>query len=751
MDALGLLVLLASVLLIIITARSFYLSSKYGELEARLKVLERRSAGAQEPKQLPVTATQMPQAVPTATSVPPAPSRTREEWEALIGGKLLNRIGALALIIGVGFFLKYAFDNNWISETTRVLTGAVIGFLCLIGARRTQKKGFQIFSQGIAGAGIAILYLSVYACFNYYQLVSQPVAFVLMAAVTVIAFFEALRYDSLAVSVLACVGGFLTPFMLSTGESNPAELFTYVAVLDIGVLLVLLRKHSWFVLEPMLLAGTFILYFSWFDVYYTRPDTLLTLIFLVLFWAIFHGFDMFRGARGIAGDTALRRVVAWFHAGLFWIALSILLEPHFHAQMGLAAAVASALYAVSTIPVERRRPGAYGALIQYSLTAAAFLLFAIAIEFESFTIVIFWTVEAVVLVWAGTRYQRRYLWVAGLLLFGVTVITLLSLEGSLVASPLEGFQLLLNQRTLAYIFLALSLGACVIFLRDVVGTSITGLVELLHYGWVFLLFVLLTVETNDLFRSWMVNAGGLNKDALGFNRFMVMAGVWSLYALALAGAGTRPYTRPVIFSGISVVLIAACLTGIRGIAFAPLAEFIPVFNIRVLALVLTVVVMFLVVRRLGRTVGRSAWIPEIREAMQIIGVLLLLVLFTGEIRDIFEKAILGISAGMGLPDVSAEGKRLENLKQISLSGLWLTFSICLMVFGIWRRMRMLRLLAMALFGFTILKIFIYDLSFLETLYRIFSFMALGLILLAVSYLYQRYRAIILEPSAGDTV
>ncbi|NUM75746.1 DUF2339 domain-containing protein, partial [candidate division KSB1 bacterium] len=64
---------------------------------------------------------------PLSPPPPPKHSRTRAEWEALVGGKLLNRIGAFALILGVGFFLKYAFDNNWLSETMRVLIGAAIG------------------------------------------------------------------------------------------------------------------------------------------------------------------------------------------------------------------------------------------------------------------------------------------------------------------------------------------------------------------------------------------------------------------------------------------------------------------------------------------------------------------------------------------------------------------------------------------------------------------------------------------------
>ena len=118
--------------------------------------------------------------VPVPPLTPEKPSRTREEWEAFVGGKLLNRIGAFALILGVGFFLKYAFDNDWISETVRVLIGAFAGLSCLLIAYRTQSKGLRIFAQGLVGAGISILYLSVYASFNFYHLVPQWAAFVLM-------------------------------------------------------------------------------------------------------------------------------------------------------------------------------------------------------------------------------------------------------------------------------------------------------------------------------------------------------------------------------------------------------------------------------------------------------------------------------------------------------------------------------------------------------------------------------------------
>ncbi len=775
MEGLAALVTIALALLVVVVARMFYLTSKFRELDDRVSILERRPretvtsprpAEPPAPKVTIVAAVAPPavtiasageSAVPHAVVDRPAfvpqetapaplpPSRTREEWEALIGGKLLNRIGALALIIGVGFFLKHAIDNQWINELTRVLIGVAVGVICLWGADRTHKKGFQIFSQGLVGAGIAILYLSVYASFNFYQLVSLQVAFGLMGAVTVVAFLEAFRNDSLAVSFLACLGGLLTPVILSTGESHEVGLFAYLIALNLGVMGVLLRKAPWVLLEPLSLVGTYAIFFSWLQAYYTTALTLTALIFLGLLWAIYHGVDLFRVVTAQRSFAEFRRALCWLHAVLAFAALYGICIPHGVSSTACAAAIAATLYISSNLFVERRLSGVNGAAIQYGLTGFTFLAWAVALQYESFTIALLWTIEGLLLVWVGTRSHRRYVWIAGLVLFGITALTLLSLDGSLAALSLEGYRPLLSLRALAYVFLAASVCASVYLVRKARLSDSTVLTETLHYGWILLLFTLLTVETNDLFRSWMNGASDHQQEALAFTRWMVMALVWSLYALVLVWLARRADIRPVLFSGISLALVAACLAGLRGIAFDPLTAFTPVFNIRVYALLFIAAVMFLGIRWLGNSRVQSTWIPELREAILIVGVALLLVLFTGETRDMFEQAMA--SAGSSAVQGSvAEAARLENLKQLSLSGIWLVFSIAVMTFGIWRRTRTLRLIAMVLFGITILKIFTYDLSFLDTLYRIFSFVALGLILLTVSYLYQRYRAIILGPS-----
>lgn len=814
MSGLAIIFVVAALLLVVIVARLFSLESRFREVEGTLGLLERwkreteerlrllghtaiqtaepeassipapparriaepapgritstTDAFVPEPQGGPGTLAPPAQPVPTpppAPSPPPAspappsaPSRSREEWEALIGGKLLNRIGALALIIGVGFFLKHAIDNDWISEVARVLIGVAVGVLCLGGAHRARAKGYSVFSQGLVGAGLAILYLSVYASFNFYHLVSLAVAFGLMGTVTGIAFVEAFRNDSLAVSLLACAGGLLTPILLSTPEPNEVGLFAYLLVLNLGMVLILSRKPAWVALEPVTLAGTYALYFSWFSTYYTTEHTLVALTFLSLFWGLYHGLDLFRVITARSRFEDLHRMIGWFHAALFFGALYGVCIPHGESRTALAAAISALLYAGSALLADRRRGGAGAATIQYALAGATFLAWAFALEFEKLTIVYLWTVEAALLVWLGTRFQRRFLWIAGLVLLGVTALTLLGTDDALFTMSFEEYHPILNARALAFVLLAVAacLSASLVRRSSPDGSPLP--VNLLHCGWIFVLFILLSVETNDLFRFWMDNGTEQQIRSLGFTRTMVMAMVWALFGLLLVWAARKIEVGPLVFCGIAATFLAALLVGMAGFSFEPLPAFTLALNARACAVLLVAASMFLVNRWLRDSKVHSSWIPELREPILIFGSALLLFLLTAETRDAFEQAIAtlaGATTGGGLaeavsPSPAEEAARLENLKQLSLSGVWLLFSIAVMAFGIWRRSRAIRLMAMVLFGATILKIFIYDLSFLDTLYRIFSFVALGLILLAVSYLYQRYRAIILAPSGRES-
>ncbi|HLB28284.1 MAG TPA: DUF2339 domain-containing protein, partial [Dehalococcoidales bacterium] len=143
---------------------------------------------------------------PPSRPASPKPAETKErEWEQILGGNWLARIGAIALVIGVGFFLKFAFDNNWIGPTGRIILGIIVGLL-LLGGGYLWRKRYPIFSQAISGAGIAILYLSVYAGFAIYHLMNFYAALAFLFLVSVASAALALLYNSMSLAIIGIIG-----------------------------------------------------------------------------------------------------------------------------------------------------------------------------------------------------------------------------------------------------------------------------------------------------------------------------------------------------------------------------------------------------------------------------------------------------------------------------------------------------------------------------------------------------------------
>jgi uncharacterized membrane protein len=138
----------------------------------------------------------------------------------------------VTLVLGVAFFFKWAVDNNWVGPTGRVVLGVVAGLGTLGIADVLWRKSQQTFAQGITGAGIAIIYLSFYAAFDFYHLIPQTVAFVLLLATTAGAAMLALRYNAIAIAALGFFGAYLIPLLLGSGEDHPWFLLSYLLVLN---------------------------------------------------------------------------------------------------------------------------------------------------------------------------------------------------------------------------------------------------------------------------------------------------------------------------------------------------------------------------------------------------------------------------------------------------------------------------------------------------------------------------------------
>lgn len=215
-------------------------------------------------------------APPELPPIPAEPrvSPSRPDVEARFGSTVMNRVGALTLAIGVIFFFKYAVDLSWIGPFGHVAFGVLIGFLLLAASAWLNRRELGPFAQGIAGCGLAVLYISVYAAFFFYKLIPQPAAFAALLGVCACAVGLSLRRRAAAIAALGFLGGLLTPLLLHASGTETLLDLSYLLLIDLTCLVIAMRQR-WQLLIPWMgasaVASAWILvdarhpgWFAWF-------------------------------------------------------------------------------------------------------------------------------------------------------------------------------------------------------------------------------------------------------------------------------------------------------------------------------------------------------------------------------------------------------------------------------------------------------------------------------------------------------
>ena len=249
-----------------------------------------------------------PEAQPLPAQLP-APRKVLPQinWEQFMGVKLFAWIGGFALFLGITFFVKYAFENNLIPPELRVALGFLAGLGLLMGGVLLQRKDYAVTAQTLCATGVVILYSTTYACKSVYHFAFFQLAptFLIMSLITVAAFLLAVKLEAQVVALLGMAGGFLTPVLLSTGVDNPGGLFSYIALLDLGLIAVALHRR-WFFLGTLGAAGTIFMQIGWASQFFVAAKVYAAM-------TIFLSFDvLFLGAFFLA--CRRRQVNAWMTA-----------------------------------------------------------------------------------------------------------------------------------------------------------------------------------------------------------------------------------------------------------------------------------------------------------------------------------------------------------------------------------------------------------------------------------------------------
>ena len=346
------------------------------------------------------------------------------DLESRIGSQWLNRVGIVAVLVGVSLFLKYAFEGKWVGPAGRVSIGLLAGVVVITWSERFRAHGYRVFSFSLKALGLGMLYLSLWAAFQVYDLTSWTVAFTAMVTVTVSTIALALWQEAEVLALFALIGGFATPLLLYTGENRELQLFTYLALLN-SATLVLAGSRPWRRLLLVSLLATLILYFTWYAIFYRRSELALTVGFATLFFVIFAITPLVESV--YKPDVPGRSGTVLFASSLTGVAY--FLELYLVLGRIDRTAAAWCTLALGTFYVflggffRMKTGGQMASALRHLHLALStvFITLAIAIRFESQWTSIGWFVEAAGLVTIGFWWRSSFVRWQALVLIAVTI------------------------------------------------------------------------------------------------------------------------------------------------------------------------------------------------------------------------------------------------------------------------------------------------------------------------------------------
>ncbi|MGA9060091.1 MAG: DUF2339 domain-containing protein [Terracidiphilus sp.] len=396
-------------------------------------------------------APQAPPFVPAYAPVAPprfgmpehAKAEDTRSLENRIGSQWFNRIGILAMLIGVAWFLKYAFDNHWIGPLGRVLIGLLAGAALIVWSGHFRTRGFAAFAYSLQAIGSGTLYLSLWAAFSVYALMPAGAAFAAMILVTAFNGFMSCNQDSELLALYAIAGGLSTPLLVSTGGNHEITLFTYLLVLDAAAL-ILVALRPWSRLLFVAFVGTAVFIAGWWFEFYSQVQAARTAFFLTCFFLIFAfaprlvRLNLNERGGSSAWDALALVAMPVFNAGLGFLAFYSLPAPSTADWAGPWIAVALAAFYLLLLKLPARGVLQPSSAVLSSLHLAAavvFLTLAIPLKTHGRWLTIGWLAEGAALLWVSSRVRSMLLRVFALVCLALGLIALLTVNPPAATTP----------------------------------------------------------------------------------------------------------------------------------------------------------------------------------------------------------------------------------------------------------------------------------------------------------------------------
>ena len=680
----------------------------------------------------------------------PAPkikeAKPKIDLESFIGENLISKIGILITVIGVAIGGKYAIDNDLISPLTRIILGYVLG-LGLIGIALKLKEKYNSFSAVLLSGAMAIFYFITYFAYGLYGLIPQEMAFVLMLLFTVFTVFAAIHYKKQVIAIFGLVGAYAIPFILSNDSGNVLVLFSYIAILNIGIMITAFKQY-WKPLYIISFAFTWIIYLVWcFDGYSQEEHFMLALIFATIFFMIFYAtflsYKLIRKEEFNYGDIILLMLNSFIFYGLGYGILSDH-ETGKH-LLGIFTVFNAIIHFIVGTIIYKKSKEKEGLFYTVFGLVLVFLTIAVPVQLDGNWVTLFWIGEAALLYWIGiTKNIKMYKRMAYPLL-AIAVISLFqdwdwaydqySTEHLMPIFNIQFLTSILFVGALTFInyiyhkfsekktnLLSITFGVLLLIVTYYTfSLEISNYINRLDYEfsksiavsetdfyyypryyndykfiWLFnytLLFFSIVSFLN--IKKWKMRVPG-NVNSIVNTIIMLIFLSGGLYTLS-------ELRQDYLYNQDADFVVSSNAILLRYVSFA------------FLGLLIYTTYLY----------SKQEYTHQLlKKNFKLFLVFIILWILSSELLHWLD--IAGV----------------QSQYKLSLSILWGSYALLMVGLGIWKRNKAIRVSGIVIFSITLVKLFFYDIAHLSTISKTIVFIALGILLLIISFLYNKYTSII---------
>ena len=649
--------------------------------------------------------------------IPSASKRKQVNYEKFIGENLFGKIGILVFVIGVGFFVKYAIDKDWINETLRTVLGFLTGSALLVVAERLQKK-YRTFSSLLAGGAFAVFYLTVAIAFHFYHLFPQTVAFIILIAITLFMSILSILYDRRELAIISLVGGFLAPFLVSTGNGNYLVLFTYMSILNLGMFGLSIYK-KWGELPVIAFVFTYVVMGIFLLTGFTTGSTHISVhlfIFATLFYFIFL----------LPILSILRIEAVKKNRGLLLVIITnnfiyLLLGILFLRNMGLpfkSEGLLSLLIAIINLVLViwlRMSKKDYKFLIYAMLgLVLTFVSITIPIQLDGNYITLFWAAEMVLYVKSKIGVYER----ATQVLMGLTLVSYLMDIYNVLMTSSSSETIFLNSSFATSLFVGLATGAFALLM----GRYRSLFTEARYLRYTPWNSIMLLAAAAILYYTFMaefaLHLAGATRS--GMMLAFTSAAIFILSYTFKKRFPIKQYTIPYLTAmGMNVLIYVINIWGDQWV-YTSLTPAL----LRWFAAAFVIANLYYVARQYYTLIGLKTPFTV------YLNVLALFLWLTMARSFLLQAGVEDFDAGFSV--------------SLSIAGF------IQMALGMRLHQKVLRIISLSTFGIVLLKLILKDLWAMPTIGKIIVFIILGLILLILSFLYQKLKDVLFKNDEDET-